>query len=30
LTLAIRQGVAAPILLDVRLFEPEGDVDPDG
>jgi len=30
LTLAIRQGVAAPILLDVRLFEPEGDVDPEG
>ena len=30
LTLAIRQGVPAPILLDERLFEPEGDVDPAG
>jgi hypothetical protein len=30
LTLAIRQGVAAPILLDERLFDPDGDVDPDG
>jgi len=30
LTLSIRQGVAAPILLDVRLFDPVGDVDPEG
>ncbi len=28
LTLAIRQGVPAPMLVDVRLFEAEGDVDP--
>lgn len=30
LTLSIRQGVPAPILLNERLFDPEGDVDPDG
>jgi bifunctional DNase/RNase len=29
LTLAYRQLVRAPILLDAALFEPEGDVDPD-
>lgn len=28
-TLSVRQGVPAPILVDLRLFEPEGDVDPD-
>jgi uncharacterized protein len=28
LTLAIRQGVPAPMLVDVRLFEAEGDVEP--
>lgn len=30
LTLAIRQGVPAPILVDPRLFEVEGDVEPRG
>jgi bifunctional DNase/RNase len=30
LTLSVRQGVPAPILVDVRLFNEEGDVDPDG
>jgi hypothetical protein len=30
LTLAVRQGVPAPILVDQRLFDEEGDVDPDG
>jgi uncharacterized protein len=30
LTLAVRQGVPAPILVDLRLFEAEGDVDPQG
>ena len=30
LTLAVRQGVPAPILVDERLFHPEGDVDADG
>ena len=29
LTLSIRQGVPAPVLVDERLFDPEGDVDPD-
>ena len=28
LTLAIRQGVPAPMLVDVRLFDAEGDVEP--
>lgn len=28
LTLAIRQGVAAPMLIDERLFDAEGDVEP--
>ncbi len=28
LTLAIRQGVPAPVLVDERLFEAEGDVEP--
>ena len=30
LTLAIRQGVPAPILVDPRLFDVEGDVEPRG
>jgi bifunctional DNase/RNase len=30
LTLSVRQGVPAPILVDLRLFDEEGDVDPDG
>lgn len=30
LTLAIRQGVPAPILVDPRLFDVEGDVEPSG
>ena len=30
LTLAVRQGVPAPILVDPRLFAEEGDVDPAG
>lgn len=29
-TLSVRQGVRAPILVDLRLFESEGDVDPEG
>ncbi|HXR54144.1 MAG TPA: bifunctional nuclease family protein [Acidimicrobiales bacterium] len=29
-TLSVRQGVPAPILVDLRLFESEGDVDPEG
>src|ERR1700728_1207152 len=30
LTLSVRQGVPAPILVDRRLFEADGDVDPEG
>jgi uncharacterized protein len=29
-TLSVRQGVSAPILVDLRLFDGSGDVDPDG
>jgi hypothetical protein len=29
-TLSVRQGVPAPILVDLRLFDDDGDVDPDG
>ena len=30
LTLALRQPVPVPVLVDARLFDPEGDVDPPG
>ncbi len=30
LTLALRQAVPAPILVDLRLWEPDGDVEPAG